>query len=112
VPVWLEFKRCWSASGWVNKPPEQLAYWEADLGKLRKVPVASDRYFLLVGFFDFDPLNDAELSDSGVVQNIRRFHPGQLVHRASREFAWRPDDGISWFGAWVWYWPVGASVEG
>src|SRR5262249_52810168 len=111
VPVWLELKHCWSASGWVNKPPEQLGYWEADLDKLRKVPVASERYFLLIGFFDFDPLDEAS-SHSGVIQNVRGFHAGQLVYRASREFTWRTDDGISWVGAWVWRWPAGAVVEG
>ncbi len=51
-------------------------------------------------------------SHSGVVQNIRQFHPGQLVHRASREFAWRTDDGIGWVGAWTWHWRAGAAVEG
>ena len=65
VPVWLEFKRCWSASGWVNKPPEQIGYWQADLDKLRKVPVRSERYFLLVGFFDFDPLDEVKSNHSG-----------------------------------------------
>jgi hypothetical protein len=112
VPVWLEFKRCCSASGWVNKPPEQLGYWEADLDKLRNVPVASERYFLLVGFFDFDPLSEAESSHKRVVQNIRRFHAGQLVHRAWREFTWRADDGICWVGAWVWRWQSGVAVAG
>jgi hypothetical protein len=24
-PVWLEFKRCWSAKGWINKPPGRKA---------------------------------------------------------------------------------------
>jgi hypothetical protein len=110
VPVWLEFKRCWSASGWVNKPPEQLAGWEADLDKLRAVPVESVRYFLLVGFFDFDPLSEAESAHSGVVCNIRGFHAPQLVHRASREFGWREGDGISWVGAWVWRWGSGVPV--
>jgi hypothetical protein len=111
VPVWLEFKRCWSASGWANKPPEQLRYWKADLDKLRKLPVDSERYFLLVGFFDFDPLNEKSSSHAGVVQNIRGFHVGQLVHCASRQFAWRADGGISWVGAWMWFWPSGAAVE-
>jgi len=110
-PTWLELKHCWSASGWVNKPPEQLGYWAADLDKLRKLPAASERYFLLVGFFDFDPLDAAESSHSKVIQNVHQFHGGRLVHRASREFAWRTDDGISWVGAWVWHWPVGALVE-
>jgi hypothetical protein len=108
----LEFKRCWSASGWINKPPEQLGYWEADVDKLRKVPVASERYFLLVGFFDFDPLGASESAHSRVVQNLGQFHTAQLIHRASREFTWRTDDGISWVGTWVWHWPAGVAVQG
>lgn len=111
VPVWLEFKRCWSASGgWVNKPPEQLAGWEADLDKLCAVPINSTRYFVLVGYFDFDPLSEAEEAHSKVVGNIRGFHVPQLVHQASREFGWRADDGISWVGAWVWRWEAGVTV--
>src|SRR5262249_3302584 len=109
--VWLEFKRCWSAKGWINKPPEQLGYWEADLDKLRGVPAKEDRYFLLVGFFDFDPFSELDSSASRVVQNIRSFHPAQLVHRASGPFAWRVADGISWIGAWVWHWPPGRRVK-
>ena len=66
---------------------------------------------MLVGVFDFDPLNEANSSHSGVVQNIRGFHTGQLVHRASREFTWRADDGISWVGAWVWFWPSGVAAD-
>jgi hypothetical protein len=112
MPVWLEFKRCWSATGWINKPPEQLGYWEADLDKLRRVPVMSERSFLLVGFFDFDPLVEAEALHSAVVQNINRFHPAQLVHRHSRKFTWREGDGISFVGAWVWHWPSGVAIKG
>ncbi len=110
TPVWLEFKRCWSAAGWNNKPPEQLAYWEADLDKLRMVPVESVRYFILVGFFDFDPLSVPDSTKSGVVRNIRVFHATQLIHRDSREFKWREGDGISWVGAWVWRWGSGVPV--
>jgi hypothetical protein len=98
VPVWLEVKRCWSATGWVNKPPEQLASWETDLDKLRRVPVASDRYFVLVGFFDFDPLDEAESPQRGVIQNVRRFRSKRLLHHTSRKFNWRAGDGISWVG--------------
>jgi hypothetical protein len=111
-PVWLELKRCWSASGWVNKPPEQFGDWEADLEKLRKVPAASERYFLLVGFFDFDPLPEAGSAHSAVVQNIRQFHTPRLVHRTSRVFGWRVARDISWVGAWVWHWPTGLAVQG
>ena len=106
----MEFKRCWSAKGWINKPPEQLGLWEADLNKLRQLPIESERYFLLVGFFDFNPLDGPASSHNGVVQNIRAFHAARLVHRASREFAWRTEDGIAWVGVWVWHWPNGVAV--
>jgi hypothetical protein len=111
APVWLEFKRCWSASGWINKPPEQLGTWRADVDKLRKVPVSSDRYFMLIGFFDFDLQDERAASHCGVVQNIRRFHTRQLVHQTSQEFAWRPKDGITHVGVWAWYWPLETAVE-
>ena len=112
APMWLEFKRCWSAKGWINKPPEQIRNWEADLSKLRHVDRDSERYFLLVGFFDFDPLLEAATTQKGVVQNIRRFHAAQLIHRKSREFAWRRGDGIRYVGVWVWHWPSGVAVQG
>jgi len=105
MPVWIEFKRCWSVKGWNNKPPEQRRDWEADLEKLRGVPIEDERYFILVGLFDFDPLNPSQPDRSGVVINMREFHPAQLVHSGSRRFSWRKDDGISWAGAWVWRWP-------
>ena len=106
-PMWLEIKRCWSASGWVNKPPEQLGDWKSDLNKLRKAPVESGRYFLLVGFFDFDPLSEEESSHSQVVSSVRGLHGPHIVCSRSREFVWREGDGISWIGAWVWRWAGG-----
>jgi hypothetical protein len=111
-PVWLEFKRCWSVSGpgWYNKPPEQLGYWKSDLDKLHRVSVESERYFLIVGFFDFDPLSEVGATHSGVVQNIRRFHTEQVVHRSSKKFVWRAGDNISWVGAWAWHWPSGVAI--
>jgi hypothetical protein len=111
APAWLEFKRCWCAKGWNNKPKEQLCDWQADVDKLRKVPVASERYFLLVGFFDFDPISESDVKRGQVVRNIRKFHPSQLVCQTSKEFAWRKGDGIKWAGAWVWHWASGVPVE-
>lgn len=108
--VWIEFKRCWSAKGWVNKPPEQLRDWEADIEKLRQLSVEGDRYFVLVGLFDCDPLCEQESAHSGVASNIRRFYRSHLVHSASKPFAWRTDDGLSRIGAWVWRWPSGAAI--
>lgn len=110
-PVWIEFKRCWSAKGWVNKPPEQLRAWEADVAKLRQLSADTDRYFVLVGLFDCDPLCEKDSARSGIANNIRRFYPSRLVHSDSKPFAWRADDGLTQIGAWVWYWPSGDTVE-
>jgi hypothetical protein len=109
-PVWIEFKRCWSGKGWVNKPPEQLGYWEGDVDKLRHLDVNSDRYFVLVGLFDCDPLCDQASARSGVANNIRAFYRAHLVHSASKPFAWRDGDGLNCVGVWVWHWPSGAAV--
>ena len=109
-PVWIEFKRCWSASGWVNKPPEQLRDWEADVSKLRQLDESSDRYFVLVGLFDCDPLREQEAANGGVVSNIRRFYRQRLVHGESKPFARRTGDGLSCVGAWVWHWPSGTVI--
>jgi hypothetical protein len=108
---WLELKRCWSVKGWINKPPEQLTYWNADLEKLATVGVQSDRYFLLVGFFDCDPVGKSVEDSSGVVANIKRFHPNKLVYRDSVAFSWRQDDGISHAAAFVWHWTNGESIQ-
>lgn len=109
--TWIEFKRCWSAKGWVNKPPEQLRDWEADIEKLRKVPVRTDRYFILLGLFDCDPLSEQDSARGGVADNIRRFYRSHLVHSASKPFTWRTDDGLSCIGAWVWHWAIGTAIE-
>jgi hypothetical protein len=109
-PVWAEFKRCWSAKGWVNKAPEQLRDWEADVDKLRKLSVDADRYFVLVGLFDCDPLCEQQSARSGIANNIRGFYRSRLVHSASKPFTWRADDGMSCVGAGVWHWPSGLAV--
>jgi len=109
-PVWIEFKRCWVVKDWNNKPTEQRGYWEADLAKLRAVPMETERYFLLVGVFSFDPMEEAS-GRNKVVQNIREFHPGQQVHKDGREFKWPNGQDISHVAAWVWHWPRGSVIE-
>lgn len=109
--VWMELKRCWSVPGWENKPTEQLKAWLLDLAKLQRVPADSERYFMLFGFFDTDPLDPASSEKGWVVRNLVRFQPERLTHRASRRFEWRTGDGIAWVGAWAWCWPPGVPVE-
>jgi hypothetical protein len=104
-PVWIEFKKCWSAKGWNNKPPEQLGDWERDLGKLRQLAIDTDRYFVLVGLFDCDPLCERDSARTPVAGNIRTFYPSKLIHSASKPFTWRAADGLNCIGAWVWHWP-------
>lgn len=107
--VWIEFKRCWSVRGWVNKAPEQLGDWQADVGKLEGVPPDSDRYFLMLGLFDFDPSHPTN-TRSQVLANIRSFYSDRLLHHASSRFAWR-DEAISHIGAWVWRWEPGQPIR-
>ena len=110
--VWIELKTCWSAEGWVNKPSEQVRSWNVDVAKLRVLPVSSDRYFLLVGCFDCDPLDMSKSSPNSVVRNIGVFQADMLVRGASRPFRWRVDDGITWMGIWAWHWPGGSIIDG
>lgn len=113
-PVWIEFKRCWDvkSKGWNPKPSEQKRDWEADRAKLRGVPTESERHFLLVGFFSFDPMPEVLAVRSDVIRNIREFHSGQLVHQDCREFRWPNGQDISHVAAWVWHWPRGVRIEG
>ena len=108
--TWIEFKRCWSGKGWNNKPPEQMRGWEADVEKLRRLPIETHRYFILFGLFDCDPLCEKKSARSGVASNIRQFYRQQLVHSGSKAFSWRTNDGLSHIGAWVWQWPSGATI--
>jgi hypothetical protein len=110
VPVWIEFKRCWSIAGWNNKPPEQVRDWEADIAKLRSLPIQSDRYFVLVGLFDGDPL-PANQSNRKLASLIDTFYSPNLIHSAVRDFRWRQDDGITHLAAWVWFWQKGQQVQ-
>lgn len=111
-PVWIEFKRCWDVKteGWNSKPSKQKWGWESDLLKLRAVSVESERYFLLVGYFTFDPMAEPLGLRSGVVQNIRQFHPDRLVHKDCREFRWPNGQDISHVAIWAWHWPCGLAL--
>lgn len=113
--LWLEAKRCWGAKGWVNKPGEQLATWTKDIAKLARTPIESERYFLLVGAFGFDPSAERDPPTGAhgeVLRCIRRFHRPHLLHVApARAFSWRPNDGLTHIGAWVWGWMRGEGVR-
>lgn len=109
-PIWLELKHCRCAQGWANKPTEELRNWEVDLDKLRDVPLASVRFFLLVCFADFD-LSQSKLPRHGtVVRSVREFHSRHQIHQQFSTFCWRKDDGICHIGATVWRWDVGKRI--
>lgn len=109
--VWLEFKRCWAAKkGWNNKPTEQLYSWQADISKLQELPPVSDRYFLLIGFFDIDPQQKDKKSTYPILNNIRNFYPSKLKHFDSQPFSWRKENNITHIAAWVWLWKSGQLI--
>ena len=108
--LWLELKHCRCASGYQNKPAEERSKWEADLDKLRIVPKAAERYFLLVCFADFDLSTESLPRRGSVIQAIRSFHRKRIVSQRFATFAWRENDGISHIGAWIWQWGKGVSI--
>jgi len=108
--AWIEMKRCWYAKGWVNKPPEKLAYWTADIEKLGQVGTDSDRFFLLIGLFDLDLLAIPADAAEGVLRNILGLHSDRCVFRASMPYWWR-EENITHVGAWVWHWRPGVMVK-
>jgi len=104
--LWIEIKHCWCAKGWVNKPGLQFKTWKADISKLSQVSSKSVRYFILVGFFDFDPTNRPLPRHGGVVRMIDQSNSSPAVQIPSQPFLWRKDDGITHIAAWVWGWPI------
>lgn len=108
---WLEFKRCWAVAGWNNKPSEQVESWRYDVGKLRTASRQSDRYFLLVGFFDFDPLAGATPKRRPLIDAIAGFYAEREVFQEATAFTWQNGGTITHMAAWVWHWPPGATVE-
>lgn len=112
TPVWIEFKRCWWITGWNNKPPAQLEGWEADVAKLRSLPIVSDRYFVLVGMFDGDPLATSAIGLRKLTALINDFYPQHMIFSTVRNFSWRQGDGVTHLAAWVWRWSAGQSIAG
>ena len=108
--TFIEIKHAWDSSSLNNKPSEQIAAWMADVAKLEGLPSRSDRYFLLIGFFEKDPLVAAAPRVRGVLSAIHRLHPSRLVHRDSATYHWR-DQRINHIAVWVWHWPAGCEVE-
>lgn len=108
--VAIEIKHAWSSSFLNNKPSEQLASWMTDLAKLEGFPTDSDRYFLLVGFFEGDPMLVPNPPSRSVLSGIQHLHPARLVHLDSTDFHWWRE-GITHIAMWTWHWPAGTEVE-
>ncbi|WP_176703433.1 hypothetical protein, partial [Aliivibrio fischeri] len=107
-PVWMEIKRCWHLSSWVNKPGEQLKSWEADLNKLSTVDINSKRYFFLVGVFDSEPNRD-DSKKNKVILNIQNTQPQNLCFERYSSYFWR-ESSISNIAVWVWCWNSGEVI--
>ncbi len=105
----MEIKHAWSSRALNNKPSEQLASWMADLAKLEGLPVDSERWFMLVGFFEGDPIQVVQPPARSVLEALQRVHPGRLAHRDSDPFHWR-QEGVTHIALWMWHWPKGIEV--
>ena len=110
-PVFIEIKHAWSSRSLNNQAPEQIASWMTNLAKLEGLPTDSDRYFLLVGFFEGDPLRVANPPSRSVLSTIQWLHATRLVHRDSTSFLWR-NEGITHMAFWLWHWPAGEAFDG
>lgn len=108
---WIELKTCWSVRGWNNKPSEQLSTWHADVAKLAETPTDSARYFALIGFFDFDPSDDATAAGRPLVAELLSFYQMQLRYSRIESFQWPNGKRISHVGAWVWLWRSGDVIR-
>lgn len=108
--AFFEIKNAWSAKTLKISPPEQFAAWMADLAKLEGLSPDSDRYFLLVGFFDEDPLAERDVPAKSFLDKVNHLHPERLLHRQSTRFRWR-QESIQYMAVWIWCWPEGIELE-
>ena len=111
--LWAEIKHGWSLDPgfWNNKPSEQFGSWIADISKLQEVPLGSDRYFILVGFFDFNPSSQQRPEPKSLLDKIRFLYPQQRIKEESMPFTWPNGPSIAYAGIWIWYWPSGKEIE-
>jgi hypothetical protein len=107
LETWVEIKRCWSAKGFNNKPKEQLRTWSYDISKLARLPVNTERYFILVGVFDDDPTIQPRTSK--VLSNIDNFYSNNQIEFMGRDFNWR-DSSINYVSCWVFKWKLGEDI--
>ena len=108
--VFIEIKHAWSAPRLNNKPSAQMASWMTDLAKMEGLPPDTDRFFILVGFLDADPLLVTMPESRSVLSGIRGLHPSKLVFQDSSTFRWRKE-GITHIAMWAWHWPAGTALD-
>jgi hypothetical protein len=108
--TWIEFKRCWYAKGWNNKPSEQYGTWLDDLRRLGKAKIDSHRYFFLFGFFDFDPRKPSR-GGNRLMMRVRSVDAEGLVHNKVEPFQWRNGKLVAHMAAWAWHWRPGIQVR-
>ena len=108
--MFMEIKHAWESRSLNNKPTEQYAKWLWDLTKLEGVTVEADRYFVLVGFFETDPLTVRNPPLKSVLACIGRLPVARLVHQESASCQWRSEH-LHHVAVWVWHWPAGDVME-
>jgi hypothetical protein len=104
---WIEIKRCWSGTGFHDKPKEQLESWCSDISKLARLPHTTERYFILVGMFEHDP--EVHPRKSKVVSNIDSFHNEKKVAFSTKHFRWR-GSSLKYVSCWVFKWKFGEKI--
>jgi glycerol-3-phosphate cytidylyltransferase-like family protein len=113
---WIEIKTCWAYPR-ANIRPDQIDKWNIDLKRLSS-ETKTDRYFILVGFFDSDPLgpmdNFTNPKRKAIVNKVHSIHPKMCIAKKSEMFSWRPKSiyskSITHLGVWIWHWPKGVKI--
>ena len=78
--TWVEVKTVWGATGWQNKPNEQIAFLENDWKKLNQdAPKNARKALVVFGFFDRIPVENCGLS---LPKKIEQFHPKHQIAKA------------------------------
>jgi hypothetical protein len=114
---WFEIKVAWATKYFENKVT-QFNTWTTDINKLIKVTSNNHRYFILVGFFDFNPLNKkAKICGPGknkIIDKIRSVFPEQICGKPEiKTFTWRKrsySKSITHIGVWIRHWPKGSKI--
>jgi excisionase family DNA binding protein len=103
---WIEIKRAWEGSGYVNKPHELQTSWQTDVGKLDRLSNEVFRALVLFAFTDASPTS----TETPLAKVVTSLHPRNLaITLEPRSFRWR--GSFNYMTAWAWMWPTSPAVD-